>query len=89
MNRTQDALTALEHTQRAFAKDGWQPTLACYENMERQYTLEFAKRQAAEAVSLQAVRDRDTWRYTALSAGIVAIVALLAALVELAVLRGW
>ena len=89
MNRTQDALTALEHTQRAFAVAGWKPTIAGYESLERQYTLEFAKRQAAEAVMLQAVRDRDTWKYTALSAGIVAIVALLAALVELAVLRGW
>jgi len=78
MNRTQDALTALEHTQRAFAKDGWRPTLACYENMERQYTLEFAKRQAAEAVMLQAVRDRDSWKYTALSAGIVIVLVALA-----------
>ena len=80
MNRTQDALEALEHTQRAFSKDGWMPTLACYENMERQYTLEFAKRQAAEAVSLQAVRDRDSWKYTAIGLAILSATIVLVAL---------
>jgi hypothetical protein len=78
MNRTQDALTALEHVQRAFAKDGWHPTLAAYESIERFYTKEYAKRQAAEAVSLQAVRDRDSWKYTAIGLGTVIVLVALA-----------
>ncbi len=38
-------------------------------------------REAAEAVYVQAVRDRDSWKYTALGLAIVAVASLVAVLV--------
>lgn len=81
MTRTQDALEALEHTQKAFAVAGWKPTLRAYEALEREYTLEYAKRQAAQKVYVQAIRDRDSWKYTAYGLAGVLVGALVTAVV--------
>ncbi len=76
MNRTQDALDALQHTQKAFAVDGWKPTVEGYEALEREYTLEYAKRLAAQEAYVLAIRDRDSWKYTAAGMAVVAALAI-------------
>ncbi len=70
-------LGALEQVQAAFRADPrFVPTQAMYEALERQYCLEYQRRQTAQEVYVLAMRDRDSWKYTAAGMAVIATLAI-------------